>query len=74
MKPEAEKDISEAVKSLNCVRAPYICGVAAEHVYFVGLKILDIIKNLINDIILNHEVPVNIKLGILTPIFKNNAS
>ena len=48
VKPEAEKEISDAVKSLNRVRAPYIYGVAAEHVRvnFVGQKILHIIKNL----------------------------
>ena len=42
VKPVTEKEISDAVKSLNRVRAPYIYGLAAEHVYFVGQKILDI--------------------------------
>ena len=69
-----EKEISDTVKSLNRGKAPDIYGVAAEHVYYGGQKILDAIKTLINDILLNHDVPINMKLGILNPIFKNKGS
>ena len=47
VKPVTDKEISDAVISLNRGKAPDIYGVAAEHVYFGGQKILDIIKTLI---------------------------
>ena len=74
VKPVTDKKISDAVKSLNRGKAPDIYGVAAEHVYFGGQTILDIIKTLINYVLLNHEVPVNMILGVLNPIFKNKGS
>ena len=69
-----EKQISDAVKSLNRGKAPDIYGVAADHVYYGGQKTLDAIKTLINDILQNHDAPINMKLGILNPIFKNKGS
>lgn len=74
VKPVTEKEISDAVKSLNRGKAPDIYGIAAEHVYYGGQQILNSIKTLINDILLSHEVPINMKLGILNPIFKNKGS
>ena len=35
---------------------------------------MDIIKTLINDILFCKEVPVNLKLGVLNPIFKNKGN
>ena len=74
VKPVTDKEIRDAVKSLNRGKAPDVYGVAAEHVYYGGQEMLNIIKKLINDILLNHEVPISMKLGILNPIYKNKGS
>ena len=74
VKPVTDKEIHDAVKSLNRGKAPDVYGVAVEHVYYGGQEMLDIIKKLINDILLNHEVPISMKLGILNPIYKNKGS
>lgn len=74
LKPVTEVEIKDAVNSLNRGKAPDIYGVSAEHVYYGGQQVLSTIHTLINDILLNHEVPVNLKLGILNPIFKNKGN
>ena len=72
--PVTTKEITDAVKSLNRGKAPDVYGVSAEHICYGGQQILDIIKTLMNDILFCKEIPVNLKMGVLNPIFKNKSN
>ena len=74
MNPVTNKETTDVVRSLNRGKAPDVYGVSAEHICYGGQQILDIIKTLIHDILFCKEVPVNMKLGVLNPIFKNKGN
>ena len=67
-------DSSPVMVSLNRGKAPDAYGVTAEQIYNEGPVVMNCVKNLINNIPFNKEVPTAMKLGILNPIFKNKGS
>ena len=72
--PVTDKEITDAVKSLNRGKAPDAFGVTAEHIYYGGRDVINSVKFLINSVLFNKEVPSDMKLGVLNPIFKNKGS
>ena len=72
--PVTDKEITDAVKSLNRKKAPDAFGVTAEHISYVGRDVINSVKFLINSVLFNKEVPSDMKLGVLNPIFKNKGS
>ncbi|MCG7875776.1 MAG: reverse transcriptase domain-containing protein [Candidatus Thiodiazotropha endolucinida] len=72
--PVTDNEIIGAINSLNRGKAPDTYGVTAEHVYYGGQPIYDVIKALVNNVLLYSEVPDSLKLGILNPIYKNKGN
>ena len=70
----SDKEIHDALKSLNRGKAPDVYGVNVEHLVFGGQNLMDLLKSLMNRILLDKSVPNSLKLGILNPIFKNKGS
>ena len=70
----SDKEIHDALKSLNRGKAPDVYGMDAEHLVFGGKNQMDILKLLMNRILLDKSVPTSLKLGILNPIFKNKGN
>lgn len=69
-----DQEIKDAIQKLNRGKAPDGYGVSAEHIIHGEQDVLDIIKLLLNQILLVKDVPASMKLGILNPIFKNKGS
>ena len=70
----SDKEIHDALKSLNQGKAPDVYGVNVEHLVFGGQNLMDVLKLLMNRILLDKSVPNSLKQGILNPIFKNKGS
>ncbi|VDI55987.1 Hypothetical predicted protein [Mytilus galloprovincialis] len=66
-----EEEICQAIGKLNTKKAPDIYGITVEHIKFGGDTLIKAVTAIINHICSTASVPDSLKLGILTPIFKN---
>ena len=64
-------EVQEAIGKLHTNKAPDIYGITAEHIIHGGHDLLLALTRTINEICAARYVPDYIKMGILTPIFKN---
>ena len=64
-------EVQEAINKLHMKKAPDIYGLTAEHFKYGGWDLLSALTKIINSICAARIVPDYIKMGILTPIFKN---
>ena len=67
----SEKELEEAIRSLNLTKAPDVYGLTAEHLkYGVSTLVNYLLTELLNNICKADSTPDLIKLGILSPVFK----
>lgn len=66
-----KEEISEAIKSLNRGKSEDIFGLSVENIIYAGSEFTDFLHLLINHIFQNRLIPDVIKLGLLSPIYKN---
>lgn len=66
----SEKELEEAIRSLNSKKAPDVYGLTAEHLKYGGSTLVNYLTELLNNICKADSTPDLIKLGILSPVFK----
>ena len=65
-----EKEIHQAIKSLNSGKSPDEMGLTAKHLKYSGETLLPTLVAIFNDIIRTETVPEVFKSGIITPVHK----
>ena len=65
-----EKEIHQAIKSLNSGKSPDEMGLTAEHLKYSGETLLPTLVAIFNDIVRTKTVPEVFKSGIITPVHK----
>ncbi|CAC5425416.1 unnamed protein product [Mytilus coruscus] len=69
-----KSELLEAIKSINTGKSEDIFGLSIEHILNAGDDFTDFLLYLVNIIIHDKLIPEIIKLGLLSPIFKNKGS
>ncbi|CAC5378066.1 unnamed protein product [Mytilus coruscus] len=69
-----KSELIEAIKSINTGKSEDIFGLSIEHILNAGDDFTDYLLYLVNIIIHDKLIPEIIKLGLLSPIFKNKGS
>ncbi len=68
--PVSQKEVTDAIRSLNRKKAVDIQGLAAEHLRFSSPKIIEVITEIINFFREKGHLPSQHKLGKLFPVYK----
>ena len=63
--------IEEAVRSINRGKAEDIFGISIEHFLYAGSEFMTFLHNLVNILFKRKLIPDMIKVGLLSPVFKN---
>ena len=66
--------MKKAISSLNKRKAPDYYGVQAEHLLHGGKELLQYLTLLVNCIFDQGKITDALKIGVLTPVFKNKGS
>ena len=66
----SEKDIHQAIKSLNNGKSPDEMGLSEEHLKYSCAVLLQTIAEIFNEILTTKSVPEAFKSGIITPVHK----
>ena len=69
-----EKEMEDALSSLNKGKAPDIYGLTTEHLTSASEVLLPVLTSLMNRIFSLGDLPDSLKLGMLTPVFKKKGS
>ena len=72
--PITEKEVSTAINSINKRKSADIHNLTIEHVLHAGKDIVTVLTYIINNIFKEGEIPSLLKIGLLSPIFKNKGS
>jgi len=67
-------EVKSAIKSINRGKSADIYGLTIEHIDNSDDRVIHSLQTLINRIFKDAEVPDALKVGLLTPIFKNKGS
>ena len=73
MQPVTEKEVMDALKSLNTGKSSDIFGVTAEHFIYASEALVTVHARVMNDIFVNGNIPDMMKQGVLTSVFKKRA-
>ena len=68
------QEVKEAIQTLNKGKAPDYHGVQAEHILYGGEELLQYLTLLVNCIFDQGKITDALKIGVLTPVFKNKGS
>ena len=68
------QEVKEAIQTLNKGKAPDYRGVQPEHTLFGGEELLQYVTLLVNCIFDQGKITDGLKVGVLTPAFKNKGS
>ncbi|CAG2232072.1 unnamed protein product [Mytilus edulis] len=73
--PDASREeFSNAIKKINKGKSADYYGITIEHIVNAGEIIVILLQSIINEIFQQGYVPDLLKIGLLTPIFKNKGS
>ncbi|CAG2245612.1 unnamed protein product [Mytilus edulis] len=73
--PDASREeISNAIKNINKGKSADYYGITIEHIVNAGEIMVILLQSIINEIFQQGYVPDLLKIGLLTPIFKNKGS
>ncbi|CAG2245590.1 unnamed protein product [Mytilus edulis] len=73
--PDASsEEISNAIKNINKGKSADYYGITIEHIVNAGEIMVILLQSIINEIFQQGYVPDLLKIGLLTPIFKNKGS
>ena len=70
----SRSELLEAIKAINTGKSEDIFGLSIEHILYAGDDFTDYLLILVNIILQNKLIPEIIKLGLLSPIFKNKGN
>lgn len=65
------EELVKAIQSINKGKSADIYGIVIEHILYAGEKLVELLVILVNKIFDKAEIPDVLKVGLLTPIFKN---
>ena len=68
------EEIRTAIKSINRGKSEDIYNIAIEHIVHAGENMEKLVQEIINSIFRQGKVPDLLKVGLLTPVFKNKGS
>jgi hypothetical protein len=72
--PVTQEEGSQAIKYINKGKSADYHGLTIEHILFSGNNMINLLTSLLNKIFKNREIPNSLKIGLLSPIFKNKGS
>ena len=64
-------ELKEAIKAINIGKSEDIYGLSIENIIYAGEEFLHHLLDLINNIIAQDSIPELVKVGLLSPIYKN---
>ena len=71
--PVTQEEISQAIKYIKKGKSADYHGLTIEHILFSGNNMI-LLTSLLDKIFKNREIPNSLKIGLLSPIFKNKGS
>ena len=71
--PVTQEEISQAIKYINKGKSADYHGLTIEHILFSGNNMI-LLTSLLDKIFKNREIPNSLKIGLLSPMFKNKGS
>ncbi|VDI75564.1 Hypothetical predicted protein [Mytilus galloprovincialis] len=69
-----EKDVQDAINGLKINKSPDIYSISSENIKYGGDKLQTVITNMIVSSFKLGVIPEILKMGLLTPVFKNKGS
>ena len=72
--PVTQEEGSQAIKYINKGKSADYHGLTIEHILISGNNMINLLTSLLNKIFKNREIPNSLKIGLLSPIFKNKGS
>jgi len=69
--PVTDEELSMAIKAINTGKSPDVYGITIEHVLHAGPEYQEALLHLINRIFQDGVIPMSLKTGLVTPIYKN---
>lgn len=67
-------EISKAIRSINKGKSVDYYGLTIEHIIFAGNEMEELLRTMINNIFMHGKIPETLKMGLLTPVFKNKGT
>jgi hypothetical protein len=64
-------ELKEAINAINTGKSEDIYGLSIENIIYAGEEFLHHLLDLINNIIAQNSIPELVKVGLLSPIYKN---
>ena len=64
-------ELKEAIKEINTGKSEDIYGLSIENIIYAGEEFLHHLLDLINNIVAQDSIPELVKVGLLSPIYKN---
>jgi hypothetical protein len=64
-------ELKEAIKAINTGKSEDIYALSIENIIFAGEEFLHHLLDLINNITAQDSIPELVKVGLLSPIYKN---
>jgi hypothetical protein len=64
-------ELKEAIKAINIGKSEDIYGLSIENIIYAGEEFLHHLLDLINNIVAQDSIPELVKVGLLSPIYKN---
>jgi hypothetical protein len=74
IQPITEKELKDAINSINRRKSADYYNIMIEHFLYSEDQIISILVLLINNIFRTGDIPDSLKLGLLSPIYKNKGS
>jgi hypothetical protein len=74
MQPITEKELKDAINSINRRKSADYYNITIDHFLYSEDQIISILLLLINNIFRAGEIPDSLKIGLLSPIYKNKGS
>ena len=74
IQPITEKELKDAINSINRRKSADYYNITIEHFLYSEDQIISILLLLINNIFRTGEIPDSLKIGLLSPIYKNMGS
>ena len=68
--PATIEEVQLAIKKLKLNKAADSLDITGEHLIFGGITIISYLQNMVNYVFERKQVPVALKEGLVTPIFK----
>ena len=68
--PFTTNEVLDAIKNLNCNKAPGFDGVTSEHLRHGGIALAELLRKMYNACITREYIPCNFRKGVQVPLYK----